>query len=123
LLKLAPKKILDVRSQKTRKTMSSEVTHLQIAEKLYQQGFLSYPRTETDKFDPQFNFMSLIEKQMADPAWGGFAREYVYCPFYRVFDRSMPRSACIKAHFSGRETEGTTTMRILPSTPLRMLGI
>ncbi|KAK0225580.1 DNA topoisomerase [Armillaria fumosa] len=55
LLKLAPKKILD------------------IAEKLYQQGFLSYPRTETDQFDPQFDFSSLIDKQKDDPAWGGFA--------------------------------------------------
>ena len=55
--------------------MSSNTIPAQIAEKLYQQGFLSYPRTETDKFDPQFNFMSLIEKQMADPGWGGFARE------------------------------------------------
>ncbi|TBU45786.1 DNA topoisomerase [Dichomitus squalens] len=55
LLKLSPKKILD------------------IAEHLYQQGFLSYPRTETDVYDPQFDFMSLIQKQTADPAWGGFA--------------------------------------------------
>ncbi|OJA20077.1 hypothetical protein AZE42_02477 [Rhizopogon vesiculosus] len=55
LLKLAPKKVLD------------------IAEKLYQQGFLSYPRTETDQYDPQFNFMTLIEKQAVNPAWGGFA--------------------------------------------------
>ncbi|ETW80507.1 hypothetical protein HETIRDRAFT_46055 [Heterobasidion irregulare TC 32-1] len=55
LLKLAPKKILDV------------------AEGLYQKGFLSYPRTETDQFDPEFDFMTLIEKQTADPAWGGFA--------------------------------------------------
>lgn len=45
----------------------------QIAEKLYQQGFLSYPRTETDQFDPQFDFMSLIDKHTVDPAWGGFA--------------------------------------------------
>ncbi|KAF9650577.1 prokaryotic type I DNA topoisomerase [Thelephora ganbajun] len=65
LLKLAPKKILD------------------IAEKLYQQGFLSYPRTETDKFDPQFDFMSLVEKQMADPAWGGFARDLHQGAFQR----------------------------------------
>ncbi|KAL0581930.1 DNA topoisomerase [Marasmius crinis-equi] len=55
LLKLSPKRVLD------------------IAEKLYQQGFLSYPRTETDQYDPQFDFRSLIEKQRADPAWGGFA--------------------------------------------------
>ncbi|EPQ56903.1 prokaryotic type I DNA topoisomerase [Gloeophyllum trabeum ATCC 11539] len=55
LLKLAPKKVLD------------------IAERLYQQGFLSYPRTETDQYDPQFDFMSLIQKQIADNAWGNFA--------------------------------------------------
>jgi len=45
-----------------------------IAEKLYQQGFLSYPRTETDQFDSQFDFMSLINKQVVDPAWGTFAQ-------------------------------------------------
>ncbi|KAJ3523962.1 hypothetical protein NM688_g8641 [Phlebia brevispora] len=55
LLKISPKKALD------------------IAEKLYQGGFLSYPRTETDRFDPQFDFMSLIGKQTDDPAWGQFA--------------------------------------------------
>ncbi|KAH9985367.1 prokaryotic type I DNA topoisomerase [Russula vinacea] len=55
LLKLSPKKILDV------------------AEHLYQQGFLSYPRTETDQYDPQFDFTTLIAKQVVDPAWGAFA--------------------------------------------------
>ncbi|KAI6169344.1 DNA topoisomerase III [Pisolithus thermaeus] len=56
LLKLAPKKVLD------------------ISEKLYQQGFLSYPRTETDQYDPKFDFMSLIAKQTVDHAWGTFAQ-------------------------------------------------
>ncbi|KAF9264166.1 prokaryotic type I DNA topoisomerase [Marasmius fiardii PR-910] len=55
LLKLSPKKVLD------------------IAEKLYQQGFVSYPRTETDQYDPQFDFHTLIEKQTVDGAWGDFA--------------------------------------------------
>ncbi|KAG8980583.1 DNA topoisomerase, partial [Tulasnella sp. 427] len=55
LLRMAPKKILDV------------------AEKLYQDGFLSYPRTETDIFDPQFDHAALIAKQTVDPAWGAFA--------------------------------------------------
>jgi DNA topoisomerase-3 len=45
-----------------------------IAEKLYQQGFVSYPRTETDQFDPQFDFMTLIQKQTADANWGNFAQ-------------------------------------------------
>ncbi|KAG9024460.1 DNA topoisomerase [Tulasnella sp. JGI-2019a] len=55
LLRMTPKKILD------------------LAEKLYQHGFLSYPRTETDQFDPQFDHMALIAKQAVDPAWGQFA--------------------------------------------------
>ncbi|KAG8891714.1 DNA topoisomerase [Tulasnella sp. 408] len=58
LLRMAPKKILDARP---------------VAEKLYQDGFLSYPRTETDIFDPQFDHAALIAKQVVDPAWGGFA--------------------------------------------------
>jgi DNA topoisomerase-3 len=49
----------------------------QVAEKLYQQGFVSYPRTETDEFDPQFDHMALINKQTADPTWGAFAASSV----------------------------------------------
>ncbi|KAJ9100565.1 hypothetical protein QFC21_003608 [Naganishia friedmannii] len=56
LLHMAPKKVLD------------------IAEKLYQQGFLSYPRTETDQFDKDFDFNHLIQKQHVDPGWGAFAQ-------------------------------------------------
>ncbi|WFD35908.1 DNA topoisomerase [Malassezia cuniculi] len=57
LFHLAPKHILDV------------------AEKLYQQGLVSYPRTETDQYDKDFDFGALIEKQHNDPDWGSFARE------------------------------------------------
>ncbi|KAF5357377.1 hypothetical protein D9758_005864 [Tetrapyrgos nigripes] len=71
LLKLSPKKVLDVLSSRYLGELLSLCP--QIAESLYQQGFLSYPRTETDQYDPKFDFMSLIEKQTADPAWGGFA--------------------------------------------------
>ena len=49
-------------------------TVLQIAEKLYQGGFVSYPRTETDQYDPAFNFHELIQRQRDAPAWGAFAR-------------------------------------------------
>jgi DNA topoisomerase III len=49
----------------------------QHAEKLYQKGFLSYPRTETDQFDRDFDFDSLIQKQAQDPNWGGFAQRQI----------------------------------------------
>ena len=42
-----------------------------IAEKLYTQGFISYPRTETNQFPKDFNLTELIDKQMGDSSWGG----------------------------------------------------
>mmetsp|Transcript_13185 Transcript_13185/g.38827 ORF Transcript_13185/g.38827 Transcript_13185/m.38827 type:complete len:979 (-) Transcript_13185:215-3151(-) len=35
------------------------------AEELYQQGFISYPRTETERFRPEFDHMSLIQSFQA----------------------------------------------------------
>ncbi|KAJ9127198.1 hypothetical protein QFC24_001436, partial [Naganishia onofrii] len=67
LLHMAPKKVLDAR----------------IAEKLYQQGFLSYPRTETDQFDKDFDFNHLIQKQHVDPDWGAFAQRLTSGGFQR----------------------------------------
>ncbi|CAG8485597.1 16731_t:CDS:10 [Cetraspora pellucida] len=46
---------------------------MNVAEELYVKGFISYPRTETDQFDKQFDFRSLIEKQTQDSRWGDFA--------------------------------------------------
>lgn len=47
----------------------------QLAEKLYQKGFLSYPRTETDQYDKDFDFESLIRKQTHDNVWGDYAQK------------------------------------------------
>ncbi|CAO1630500.1 unnamed protein product [Parajaminaea phylloscopi] len=65
LLRMTPKKILDV------------------AEKLYNRGFLSYPRTETDQYDKDFNFDTLLQKQTSDGHWGGFAQTLVDGQFER----------------------------------------
>jgi DNA topoisomerase-3 len=46
---------------------------MDIAEKLYMKGLISYPRTETDSFPKDFDFMDLIRKQRGDPAWGQHA--------------------------------------------------
>lgn len=68
LLRMAPKKILDV------------------AEKLYNRGFLSYPRTETDQYDRDFNFTTLIQKQTQDSQWGSYAQSLVEGLFERPRD-------------------------------------
>ncbi|XP_021921836.1 DNA topoisomerase 3-alpha [Zootermopsis nevadensis] len=46
---------------------------MKIAEKLYTQGFISYPRTETNIFPKELNLRNLIEMQAQDPDWGEFA--------------------------------------------------
>lgn len=50
---------------------------MEIAEGLYNKGFISYPRTETDRFDPGMNLGALVQKQTQSPAWGGFAQRLV----------------------------------------------
>ncbi|KAJ1568486.1 DNA topoisomerase, partial [Nowakowskiella sp. JEL0078] len=53
--------------------MSSDQV-MTIADKLYNKGYLSYPRTETDIFDDNFQLRPLIEKQAQDGRWGPFAQ-------------------------------------------------
>ena len=48
---------------------------MRIAEKLYTQGFISYPRTETNIFPDSFDLPSIIQNQVGDPQWGGFAAQ------------------------------------------------
>ncbi|CAG8656700.1 6260_t:CDS:10, partial [Acaulospora colombiana] len=52
-----------------------KVTSKEVAESLYNKGYISYPRTETDQFDRQFDFNALIEKQSQDSQWGEFAKK------------------------------------------------
>ena len=47
---------------------------MQIAESLYNKGWISYPRTETDQFDKGIDLRALIQKQAQDNAWGGYAQ-------------------------------------------------
>ncbi|KAI5757530.1 TOP3A [Gulo gulo luscus] len=47
---------------------------MRIAEKLYTQGYISYPRTETNIFPKDLNLTALVEQQIPDPRWGAFAQ-------------------------------------------------
>lgn len=47
---------------------------LDAAELLYTAGFISYPRTETDRFPDTMDLPSYIAKQTQDPRWGSYAQ-------------------------------------------------
>jgi DNA topoisomerase III len=48
---------------------------MDVAEKLYQKGFISYPRTETDQFAKEIDLKALVQKQAAGGAeWAAYAQ-------------------------------------------------
>ncbi|XP_074063752.1 DNA topoisomerase 3-alpha isoform X2 [Macrotis lagotis] len=55
---------------------------MKIAEKLYTQGYISYPRTETNIFPQDLNLTALVQQQTHDQQWGAFAQ--------RILDRGGP---------------------------------
>ncbi|KAK9812774.1 hypothetical protein WJX72_003468 [[Myrmecia] bisecta] len=50
---------------------------MKLAEELYQAGFLSYPRTETDSFDPGFDLQGIVADHVGDQRWGAHAQAIV----------------------------------------------
>lgn len=52
-------------------------TAMTIAEKLYTQGFISYPRTETNIYPKELNLSNIVEQQVNDGNWGLFAQRII----------------------------------------------
>lgn len=50
---------------------------MKAAEDLYNKGFISYPRTETDRFAKDFNLRALVQKQTPSQEWGAYAQSLV----------------------------------------------
>ncbi|KPI41916.1 DNA topoisomerase 3 [Cyphellophora attinorum] len=50
---------------------------MKVAETLYQKGWISYPRTETDQFSRDFDLQSFIRKQIPDSNWGAYAQQLI----------------------------------------------
>jgi DNA topoisomerase-3 len=46
---------------------------MSIAEKLYNKGYISYPRTETDSFKSTINLKQLLQAQTSSSSWGAHA--------------------------------------------------
>lgn len=65
----------ELEKQASRKLRINAKETMRIAEKLYTQGYISYPRTETNIFPPSFDLASIVGDQTADPNWGAFANQ------------------------------------------------
>eukprot|EP00930_Biecheleria_cincta_P085534 TRINITY_DN74914_c0_g1_i1.p1 TRINITY_DN74914_c0_g1~~TRINITY_DN74914_c0_g1_i1.p1 ORF type:complete len:911 (+),score=91.91 TRINITY_DN74914_c0_g1_i1:229-2733(+) len=64
---------------------------MQIAEDLYQRGYISYPRTETDRFTPTIDVRALVQVQTPSTVWGAFARNLLDGGRYTI-PRSGPHN-------------------------------
>eukprot|EP00095_Tigriopus_kingsejongensis_P006130 maker-scaffold98_size375582-snap-gene-2.32 protein:Tk06130 transcript:maker-scaffold98_size375582-snap-gene-2.32-mRNA-1 annotation:"dna topoisomerase 3-alpha" len=68
-----PMETVELEKLGARKLKLSAKVVMQAAEKLYTQGFISYPRTETNIFPKELNLRPLVEMQTRDQRWSGFA--------------------------------------------------
>lgn len=53
----------------------SPINAMHVAERLYTQGFISYPRTETTQYPDNFNFREVVQQQVKSNVWGECARK------------------------------------------------
>jgi DNA topoisomerase-3 len=74
--RLRPQPLNTVEMQKliSKKLRIKSHEAMEHAEKLYQKGFISYPRTETQKFKNE-NLKKLVEEQKQSQQWGGYVLE------------------------------------------------
>ncbi|OVA12979.1 DNA topoisomerase [Macleaya cordata] len=56
---------------------------MQLAERLYTQGFISYPRTESTAYPASFDFKSTLGAQLHNPTWGDYIRALLADGFHK----------------------------------------
>ncbi|KAH8673636.1 DNA topoisomerase [Xylariales sp. PMI_506] len=72
-----PLTTVELQKMATRFLRMSGQQAMTAAESLYNKGFISYPRTETDRYDSGMNLRALVQKQTPDGRWGQFAESLV----------------------------------------------
>lgn len=85
-------------------------TAMKVAEDLYNKGFISYPRTETDIFDRGMDLKALVAKHTQDNRWGAFAQNLVDGAFQwprqgRHDDKAHPPIHPIASYQGDRTTD------------------
>ncbi|XP_078273883.1 DNA topoisomerase 3-alpha isoform X1 [Rhinoraja longicauda] len=69
-----PLETVELEKLASRKLKINAKETMRIAEKLYTQGYISYPRTETNIFPKDLNLSILVQQQTVDSHWGAFAQ-------------------------------------------------
>ena len=69
-----PMTTVDMQKLATRMLHLTAERAMAVAERLYQKGFISYPRTETNQFPQGFDFRAHVAQQADDARWGAYAR-------------------------------------------------
>ena len=70
-----PMDTVELEKTGSRKLKLTAKTIMTIAEKLYTQGLISYPRTETNTFSKDMDLRPLVNIQTASNEWGDFAHK------------------------------------------------
>lgn len=75
--KYRPYPLTTVKFQKlaTEKLRLSSARAMEIAEKLYQNGYISYPRTETNAFPKTMNLKNLLQRLNGSEQFGPYVKK------------------------------------------------
>jgi len=71
---------------------------MQIAERLYTSGYLSYPRTESTAYPTGFDFNEVLVAQRRHPIWGEYTSAIMTNGFTAPKANAPPPCLCARVH-------------------------